>query len=431
MLGVTFTIDPSVNNVENEHLALAEYLKERYLNVDIYDSDSHFLYGTCKVPLYELLRQQRTNVVRSKECDASAPDSADIRGTFAIVMQNKGANEKISLTQDPRFSTQAPPTLEEKLRARAGHQPSQNQHGFRKVVRSKPMDLTQENRATRPQEEAAELGRTTKSMQGGRALESTYREMNVSLDTLNQQQVSAANMNQDLRKKLRVDRVKKMTLGTASTNAPIEDPNQPEWMKHRSLKTIEMIRENKKDDILNQVFGVERDGSTGVFSVTPGQLKFLPIPIVNNSKAVMTFEVVFDDPDIDLLGGKAFSEFRLVNNDAEIRHWVSLDKVKRPPVWQNISTNNVVWLQPGQSMELLVKFLTKREVSFSKKVLPSKLVIKPRRVRILIHKSDKSLEQAIDLNVVPTLAPVDHTFRFYEPESSAYQVVVPPFILLN
>merc|ERR1719361_3335420 len=120
--------------------------------------------------------------------------------------------------------------------------------------------------------------------------------MNVSLDTLNQQQVSAANMNQDLRKKLRVDRVKKMTLGNASTNAPIEDPNQPEWMKHRSLKTIEMIRENKKDDILNTVFGVDRDGSTGVFSVTPGQLKFLPIPIANNSKAVMTFEVVFDDP---------------------------------------------------------------------------------------------------------------------------------------
>lgn len=105
MLGVTFTIDPSVNNVENEHLALAEYLKERYLNVDIYDSDSHFLYGTCKVPLFELLRQQRTNVVRSKECEACAPDSADIRGSFAIVMQNKGANEKVSLTQDPRFST--------------------------------------------------------------------------------------------------------------------------------------------------------------------------------------------------------------------------------------------------------------------------------------------------------------------------------------
>ena len=99
----------------------------------------------------------------------------------------------------------------------------------------------------------------------------------------------------------------------------------------------------------------------------------------------MTYEVAFDAPDTELLGGKAFSEFQLVNDDAEMRHWVSLGKVKRPPVWQNISTNNVVWLQPGQSMELLVKFLTKREVSLSKKVLPSKLVIKPRKVRILIH----------------------------------------------
>ena len=145
----------------------------------------------------------------------------------------------------------------------------------------------------------------------------------------------------------------------------------------------------------------------------------------------MVYDVAFDDPDTELLGGKPYSEFQLVNDDAEMRHWVSLGKVKRPPVWQNISTNNVVWLQPGQSMELLVKFLTKREVSLSKKVLPSKLVIKPRKVRILIHRSDRSLDQAIEVNVVPTLAPVDHTFRFYEPESSNYQVVVPPFIQLN
>lgn len=64
-------------------------------------------------------------------------------------------------------------------------------------------------------------------------------------------------MNQDLRKKLRVDRVRKMTLGTSSTIASIEDPRQPEWMKHKSLREIETIRETKKRDLINQMMGAE------------------------------------------------------------------------------------------------------------------------------------------------------------------------------
>ena len=116
-------------------------------------------------------------------------------------------------------------------------------------------------------------------------------------------------MNQDLRKKMRVDRVKKMTLGSGPTNTQIDGSDQPDWLKHRSLKTIEMIRENKKGDILSQVFGYDGEGSTGVFSVTPGELKFLPIPVLNKYDKMTTFTVKFDDPDMELLGGEGNSEF--------------------------------------------------------------------------------------------------------------------------
>ena len=80
---------------------------------------------------------------------------------------------------------------------------------------------------------------------------------------------------------MRVDRVKKMTMGNAATNASIEDPRQPEWMKHKSLREIEIIREANKTNILNQVFGVDTESAGLNFSVTPGQLAFLPIPIMN------------------------------------------------------------------------------------------------------------------------------------------------------
>ena len=71
-------------------------------------------------------------------------------------------------------------------------------------------------------------------------------------------------------------------------------------------------------------------------------------------------------------------------------------------------------------MDILVKFLSNREVTLSKSVPASKYVIKPRKVRVLIQRSDRNIEQSIDLNVVPSIAPIDHTFRFYEPEQSHY-----------
>ena len=81
----------------------------------------------------------------------------------------------------------------------------------------------------------------------------------------------AAN-NADLRKKLRVDRIRKQTMGVQASNvggnhAPlsgnggklasmmftIEDPSQPDWLKLKSLREIEVFRESKKHDIIKRV----------------------------------------------------------------------------------------------------------------------------------------------------------------------------------
>jgi arginine deiminase len=35
---VSFDIDPSMSKVNDEHIKLAQYLKERYLTVDIFDA---------------------------------------------------------------------------------------------------------------------------------------------------------------------------------------------------------------------------------------------------------------------------------------------------------------------------------------------------------------------------------------------------------
>ena len=49
-------------------------------------------------------------------------------------------------------------------------------------------------------------------------------------------------------------------MGLAAVNASVEDPKQPDWMKHKSLREIEVIRETKKNEIVQEVMGQIGDG---------------------------------------------------------------------------------------------------------------------------------------------------------------------------
>ena len=82
LLAVTFNVDPSLSRIADEHSRLSGYLYDRFLTVDVFDAESLFLYGTCKIPLFELMRQGRGSVVRAKECEMCDPDSGDFRGAI-------------------------------------------------------------------------------------------------------------------------------------------------------------------------------------------------------------------------------------------------------------------------------------------------------------------------------------------------------------
>ena len=56
LLSVAFSVDPSISRVKDENMRLANYLYDRFLTVDVFNAESLFLYGTCKIPMFELLR---------------------------------------------------------------------------------------------------------------------------------------------------------------------------------------------------------------------------------------------------------------------------------------------------------------------------------------------------------------------------------------
>ena len=81
-MSITFEIDPSLSFIKDENIYLANYLKDKFLSIDIYDADTRFQFGSCKLPLFELLRQQKTEVIRAKDCEISSPYTAEPIGSI-------------------------------------------------------------------------------------------------------------------------------------------------------------------------------------------------------------------------------------------------------------------------------------------------------------------------------------------------------------
>lgn len=90
MVQINFEVDPSKSKIKDEHMNLANYLKERYLTIDIFDAQSRFYYGACKIPLFEILRQGKSQVVRAKECEIFNPETSEYKGHLQIIMSNQG-----------------------------------------------------------------------------------------------------------------------------------------------------------------------------------------------------------------------------------------------------------------------------------------------------------------------------------------------------
>ena len=81
----------------DEHVRLAQYLKERFLTIDVYDANSRFLWATTKIPLFELMRQGSPSIQKVKTVELCAPDSSEFRGSIDLVINNDGHKEKNEL----------------------------------------------------------------------------------------------------------------------------------------------------------------------------------------------------------------------------------------------------------------------------------------------------------------------------------------------
>ena len=114
-----------------------------------------------------------------------------------------------------------------------------------------------------------------------------------------------------------------------------------------------MIRETKKNDIVNSVLGSSSD-STKKYSVIPGRPTVIKIPLENNSHLREVFTITVRDPDQEVLedtdkNGKVISqriEFKMPKSTEELTNLVKQGKISRPPhdKWDLVTRSGEVCL---------------------------------------------------------------------------------------
>lgn len=57
LVTIIYEVDPSTSYIEDENVSLAAHMLNRFVSIEIFDADTRFHFASCKMPLFEFLRQ--------------------------------------------------------------------------------------------------------------------------------------------------------------------------------------------------------------------------------------------------------------------------------------------------------------------------------------------------------------------------------------
>ena len=196
-----------------------------------------------------------------------------------------------------------------------------------------------------------------------------------------------------------------------------------DWAKFNTFKDIESIRTIRKEEVIGQELEKLKLDTVNLY-VLPGQPTFFKFPIENQRDTSMMYYINIDDPDDELTVRK---EAQLVCSSHEVKFWAELGKATPYPHDFCIQGTDTLSLMPGEKIELLFKFQTFRDLNDLVQASTAD-VIKERVVTISFTNKDTNTTQTIWIKLIPRSPPVDHVFRYTEPENSHFNLTIPPFM---
>ena len=99
---VDSSMNPDVEDDNQEHMNLARYLKDRILTVDLWNGESLMHFGTCKVPMAAFMRQSAPSKVVAQEYDICEPEYGQNVGSLQLLVTNQGRQIPKRMVVDER-----------------------------------------------------------------------------------------------------------------------------------------------------------------------------------------------------------------------------------------------------------------------------------------------------------------------------------------
>jgi hypothetical protein len=364
-----FEVDPLKEGTSEIYNQLIEYLATKELVIDIWDGDSLINFGRARVRLYNLLRQGKDAEMFSPTLEIWDELSKCMRGTLQMTLKNQ------AIMMDSR-SAACPPEITHFHFNRA------NRSGKHKVKSFKPLDIKKE---------------LATGFDASRAVS------------------EAELMDEEYRKKLRIDRFKIMRSQLPA--GPVTDPKTTTDMQtfNQSLREVEAIRERKKPEVIANALTKGYSDQHTISSIF-GHPKFVTYKFENVSKQVMDFKIL-----IEYGKNCGRNEFTLVRNPREWEYLAYSMKLEKPSQWDMLEALDTFSLGPSETLTLIFKFLSTDENAL---------------------KNDKSLDKIASINITDVMGQVlcglafdfrvrspiiDRTLSFYEMENRVTSLDLPQF----
>lgn len=174
-------------------------------------------------------------------------------------------------------------------------------------------------------------------------------------------QHASAQFDEEKRKRMRVERLKKLTLGSEPdglSTRTLTDPNSTDWEKKHQLKQISLLRLQNKARIIAKVSAEAQIMNQRSLEVVSGEPSLFELEAKNPFDKRQTFSISISDED-EINGVLSSPELTVVgNSSSEWEHWYNLGKCSEQAQDYNVvdAKKMEVTLDPGQRCMLLFKF---------------------------------------------------------------------------
>ena len=222
---------------KEQHANFCSFLDERALTIDAWDGDNLMHFGQCKIPLYFLMRQGEALRATGQEVDLVESENANVVAKLQLVMSNQGRLLK---------------------QGHGGAMPLRNRQDDREGAHNSRIEHSHPITMSEIQETLNDkllIGKTDAHL------------------TLNEEE----------RKRRRVERIKQMELQTNFDSTLFKNASSSDWEKLEQLKQIQLLRQVKKQEIIAKLSANSEIAEQKVINVVSGEPCLFELDVVNTS----------------------------------------------------------------------------------------------------------------------------------------------------